>query len=81
MCDMFKQWTIKGRNHDSAKEGRKQWESRNWKRVGTGRGNVNRKHKPYRRKKRKHQTTGKENILGGGGMDTSCGRVDYHLMH
>jgi hypothetical protein len=37
MCDMFKRWTIKGRNHDSAMEGRKQRESGNQKKVGTGR--------------------------------------------
>jgi hypothetical protein len=36
MCDMFKRWTIKGRKHDSAKEGRKQRESGNQKKVGAG---------------------------------------------
>jgi hypothetical protein len=36
MCDMFKQWTIEGRKHDSAKEGRKQRESGNQKKGGDG---------------------------------------------
>jgi ribosomal protein S8E len=71
MCDIVKRWTIKGRKHDSV-EGRKKRESRNRKKVRTGREmkieNINHIGK-------KHQIACKQNIVAGE-MDTSCGRDD-----